>query len=82
MHAVGAGADTPYAIAEAPAIVDLLLHRWGPTSAAPVATLLDLAARGHLELVSATYGVLVGRAPSVARPEPLERRSSSQAASF
>lgn len=71
MHAVGAGADRAYVIAEAPAIVDLLLHRWGPTSAAPVATLLDLAARGHLELVSATYGALVGRAPSVARLEPL-----------
>lgn len=71
MHAVGAGADRPYATAEAPAVVDLLLHRWGPTYAAPAATLLDLVARGHLELVSEPSGMLVGRAPSVVRPEPL-----------
>ena len=56
---------------EAPAIVDLLVHGWKPTRAAPVATLLDLAARGHLHLVAEPSGRLICRKPSIVPSEPL-----------
>lgn len=76
MHAVAGGVahgTDAGAAAEAPAVLDLLLHRWGPTAAAPAATLLDLAARGHLELVAGASGELTARLPAAAPPAPPAR---------
>jgi Predicted membrane protein (DUF2207) len=56
---------------EAPAIVDLLIHRWKPTPTASAATLLDLAARGHIRLVAESGDRLICRMQSALPSEPL-----------
>jgi hypothetical protein len=56
---------------EVPAIVDLLTHGWTPTPTAPIATLLDLAARGHIHLVAESSGQLICRVPGPGPSEPL-----------
>jgi hypothetical protein len=50
---------------------ELLARGWKPTRAAPVATLLDLAARGHLQLVAEPGGQLVCRVPSLGPSDTL-----------
>jgi hypothetical protein len=56
---------------ELPAIVDLLTHGWTPTPTAPIATLLDLAARGQIHLVAESSGQLMCQLPSQPPSEPL-----------
>ena len=47
--------------AEPPAIANLLIHRWKVTSAAASATLVDLAARGHLDIDRVGDGTIMLR---------------------
>jgi hypothetical protein len=49
---------------EPPAIVDLLTQGWTPTIAGPIATLLDLGARGYLRLLAEPSGRLFSQVPS------------------
>jgi hypothetical protein len=56
---------------EVPANVDLLTHGWTPTPTAPIATLLDLAARGHIHLVADSSGQLICQPASPVPSEPL-----------
>jgi hypothetical protein len=56
---------------EVPAVVDLLTHGWTPTPTALIATLLDLAARGHIHLVAESSGQWICQLPSQPPSEPL-----------
>ncbi|HEX2049198.1 MAG TPA: hypothetical protein VHJ34_01035 [Actinomycetota bacterium] len=57
---------------EPPALVNLLVNGWRSTPAAVPATLLDLAARGHLDVEPAGDGGCRCRLRTVRRPAPLE----------
>ena len=67
---------------EPPAVVNLLTNRWRPNQDAAESTLLDLAARGHLELrqpgADATHTTVhlppAGAAANTATLHPYERR--------
>jgi hypothetical protein len=48
---------------------------WERMRVAPVATLLDLAARGHLHVVAEPSGLLVRQIPGRVPPEPLSEES-------
>jgi hypothetical protein len=54
---------------EPPAVANLLVNRCHPTEAAAAATVVDLAARGHLELFEAGPGRLVVRLRSAAHDD-------------
>ncbi len=60
------GPETSDLGAEPPAIANLLVNRCNVTSSAAAATLIDLAARGHLELFEAGPGQFVVRLRSAA----------------
>jgi hypothetical protein len=56
---------------EPPAVVSLLLNGWRPAGQGAAATLLDLAARGHVRLVAGRDGELRCRVPGVEPPDAL-----------
>jgi hypothetical protein len=67
-----AGPTTTLPGPEAPAVADLLVHRWRSTSAAASATLVDLAARRHLDIDRLGDGTLLLRVRTVrATPDEL-----------
>jgi len=67
-----AGPATTLPGPEAPAVADLLVHRWRTTSAAASATLVDLAARRHLDIDRLGDGTLLLRVRTVrATPDQL-----------
>ena len=67
-----AGPATTLSGPEAPAIANLLVHRWRLTTAAASATLVDLAARRHLDIDRIGDGTMLLRVRTVrARPDAL-----------
>jgi hypothetical protein len=67
-----AGPATTLSGPEAPAVANLLVHRWRLTPAAASATLVDLAARRHLDIDRIGDGTMLLRVRTVrASPDPL-----------
>jgi Predicted membrane protein (DUF2207) len=80
--ATGAAAPWPGLAGERPALVNLVVTRCQPTGAAYSATILDLAARGHLAITQRMAGQLWCDVPAAAPPDtgpaPSERLAQSE----
>jgi hypothetical protein len=72
----GAAAAWPGLAGERPALVNLVATRCQPNGAAYSATILDLAAKGHLMITQRMAGSCGVTCPPLDRPEPVSRSPS------